>query len=101
MVKNDKWELFQLGLLLLNSYPSNVPTPPITTIGSIGNSRWIAKIICEQNIALHSAQRRKLGMFKSNFEIEQHSRDGTGQDFLDPTDKFQNHRRLTSWSTGF
>ena len=28
-------------------------------------------------------------------------RDGTGQDFLDPTGKFQNHRRLTGRSTGF
>ena len=27
-------------------------------------------------------------------------RDGTGQDFLDPTGKFQNHRRLTGRSTG-
>ena len=29
------------------------------------------------------------------------SRDGTGQDYLDPTGKFQNHRRLTGRSTGF
>ena len=28
-------------------------------------------------------------------------RDGTGQDFLDPTGKFQNHRRLTGRLTGF
>ena len=28
-------------------------------------------------------------------------RDGTGQDFLDPTGKFQNHRRLTGRSTVF
>ena len=28
-------------------------------------------------------------------------RDGTRQDFLDPTAKFQNHRRLTGRSTGF
>ena len=28
-------------------------------------------------------------------------RNGTGQDFLDPTGKFQNHRRLTGRSTGF
>ena len=26
-----------------------------------------------------------------------HTRDGTGQDFLDPTGKFQNHRRLTGF----
>ena len=26
MVKDDNWELIQLGLLFLNSYPSNVPT---------------------------------------------------------------------------
>ena len=26
-------------------------------------------------------------------------RDGTGQDFLDPTGKFQNHRRLTGFFT--
>ena len=26
IVKNDNWVLIQLGLLLLNSYPSNVPT---------------------------------------------------------------------------
>ena len=30
-----------------------------------------------------------------------HIRDGTGQDFPDPTGKFQNHRRLTGRSTGF
>ena len=29
------------------------------------------------------------------------TRDGTSQDFLDPTGKFQNYRRLTGWSTGF
>ena len=29
------------------------------------------------------------------------TKDGTGQDFLDPTGKFQNHRRLTGRSTGF
>ena len=29
------------------------------------------------------------------------SRDGTGQDFLDPTGKFQNLRRLTARSTSF
>ena len=29
------------------------------------------------------------------------TRDGTGQDFLDPTGKFQNHHRLTGRSTGF
>ena len=29
------------------------------------------------------------------------TRDGTGQNFLDPTGKFQNHRRLTGRSTGF
>ena len=28
-------------------------------------------------------------------------RDGAGQDFLDPTGKFQNLRRLTGRSTGF
>ena len=32
---------------------------------------WL-KSICEQKIALHSAQLCKLGMFESNFEIEQH-----------------------------
>ena len=30
-----------------------------------------------------------------------YTRDGTGQDFFDPTSKFQNHRRLTGRSTGF
>ena len=32
-----------------------------------------------------------------------HLRDGTGQDFLDPTRRvnFKNLRRLTAWSTGF
>ena len=44
MVKNDNWELIQLGLLLLNSYPSNVPKPPIRTIGCISNSKRMAKI---------------------------------------------------------
>ena len=39
MVKDDNCELIQLGLLLLNSYPSNVPTPPIRTIGCITNLR--------------------------------------------------------------
>ena len=29
-----------------------------------------------------------------------HTRDGTGQDFLDPTGKFQNHRRLIGRSNG-
>ena len=29
------------------------------------------------------------------------ARDETGQDFLDPTGKFQNHRRSTGWLTGF
>ena len=29
------------------------------------------------------------------------TRDGTSQDFLDPTGKFQNHRRLTGQSTCF
>ena len=35
MVKDDNWELIQLGLLLLNSYPSNVLIPPIRTSGCI------------------------------------------------------------------
>ena len=30
-----------------------------------------------------------------------HFRDGTGQDFFDPTGKLQNQRRLTGRSTGF
>ena len=29
------------------------------------------------------------------------TRDGTGQDFFDPTGKFQNHRRLSGRSTVF
>ena len=33
---------------------------------------WLKYSICEQKIALHSAQFSKLGMFKSNFDIEQH-----------------------------
>ena len=36
-----------------------------------------------------------------NCKGDVHTRDGTGQDFLDPTGKFQNHRRLTGRSTGF
>ena len=45
MVKDDNWELIQLGLLLLTSYPGNVPTPPSRTVGCISNSKWMAKII--------------------------------------------------------
>ena len=75
MVRDDNWELIQPWLLLLNLYPSNVPTPPIRTNGCITNSRWMVTIIyciCEPKIALQWAQLCKLGMFKSNFGIEQH-----------------------------
>ena len=38
--------------------------------------------------------------FFSN-EVFTTTRDGTGQDYLDPTGKFQKLRRLTGRSTGF
>ena len=53
MVEDDNWELIQLGLLLLNSYPSNVPTPPIRTIGCITNSRWMTTMCRANRIFLH------------------------------------------------
>ena len=37
----------------------------------------------------------------SEWRLATLSRDGTGQDFLDPTDKFQNLRRLTGRSISF
>ena len=45
MVTNDNWELIQLGMLFLKSYPSNMPTTPTKTIGCISNLRWMTKII--------------------------------------------------------
>ena len=38
-------------------------------------------------------------MLGYTFKVQ--ARDETGQDFLDPTGKFQNHRRLTGQSSGF
>ena len=38
-LKDDNWELIQLGLLLLNSYLSNVPTSPIRLLVSLATQK--------------------------------------------------------------
>ena len=64
LLKDDYRELIRLGLLLLNSFPKDASQQKVRSIGCVSNSSWMAKVICEQKIALYSAQLLQLKMIK-------------------------------------
>ena len=60
-------------------------------------------IVLEPLVAYSASSRTrvpKYSVLPKNLVVYNRARDGTVQDFVDPTGKFQNLRRLTGWSTG-
>ena len=72
LLKDDYRELIQLRLLLLNSFPKDASQQKVRSIECVSNSRWMAKVICEQKMALYSAQLLQLKMIKCKRVMEQH-----------------------------